>query len=52
MHDFVRLLKGEGGQEGLTYLEDSLESHIMAFAAEQARHEQRVVDVNEWRSRR
>jgi hypothetical protein len=33
-------------------LEDSLESHIMAFAAEQARHEQRVVDVNEWRSRR
>jgi predicted dehydrogenase len=52
MHDFVHLLKGEGGQEGLTYLEDSLESHIMAFAAEQARREQRVVDVNEWRSRR
>lgn len=49
MRDFVRLLRGEELQDGLTFLEDSIESHMMAFAAEQARHEQRVVDLREWR---
>lgn len=50
MRDFVRLLRGEELQDDLTYLEDSVESHIMAFAAEQARHEQRIIDVNTWRT--
>ena len=49
MHDFIRMLQGKDAKDGLTYIEDSLESHIMAFAAEQARHEQRIVEMEEWR---
>jgi hypothetical protein len=43
------MLQGKDAKDGLTYIEDSLESHIMAFAAEQARHEQRIVEMEEWR---
>ncbi len=50
MRDFVRLLRGEELQDDLTYLEDSLESHIMAFAAEESRQKQQVVDVQKWRA--
>ena len=35
MHDFV--LQVRGGGEGRTSAKQSLESHLMAFAAEQAR---------------
>ncbi|NLL47091.1 MAG: Gfo/Idh/MocA family oxidoreductase [Firmicutes bacterium] len=49
MQDFVRMLQGQETCDGLTYLEDSLESHIMAYAAEQARGERRIIDVDEWR---
>lgn len=52
MRDFVRLLRGEELHDDLTYLEDSIESHIMAFAAEQSRYEQRVVDLDDWRAAR
>lgn len=50
MQDFARLLRGEELSDGLTYLEDSLESHMMAFAAEKSRQEKRVVDLGEWRA--
>ncbi|NLM41004.1 MAG: Gfo/Idh/MocA family oxidoreductase [Firmicutes bacterium] len=49
MRDFVRLLRGEELEDALTYLEDSLESHIMAFAAEQSRQEQRMIDLDAWK---
>jgi ribosomal protein L22 len=50
MRDFVRLLRGEELQDDLTYLEDSLESHIVAFAAEESRQKQQVVDIQKWRA--
>lgn len=49
MQDFVRMLQGQETHADLTYLEDSLESHIMAWAAEESRHEQKLVEVNTWR---
>lgn len=51
MHDFVGMLQGKRTYEEMTYLEDSLESHIMAYAAEQARAEKRVVDLESWRGK-
>ena len=47
MRAFVRLLRGEGEQRN-TVLE-ALESHLMAFAAEEARLEGRVVELQPYR---
>lgn len=44
MRDFVRVVRGEA--PGLTGAEVSLHSHLMAFAAEQARVERKVVSMN------
>jgi predicted dehydrogenase len=46
IHDFVQVLKG-GGQK-LTAVENSLESHMMAFAAEESRKNGKVVDIKEY----
>jgi predicted dehydrogenase len=45
MHDFVQALQ-TGKRHVLTSAADSLVSHLLAFAAEEARVSQRVVDMN------
>ena len=50
MNQFVSLLKGEEIDEWDSSLEESLESHLMAFAAEEAREKDIVIDLNSWRS--
>jgi predicted dehydrogenase len=45
MHDFVQALRS-GERHVLTSAERSLESHLLAFAAEEARATRRVVDVS------
>ena len=49
MHDFVRVLRGE--RDALTSARESLESHLMAFAAEEARQNGTVVQMADFRRR-
>jgi len=49
MADFLAVLRGE--KEPLTTARESLESHLMAFAAEEARHSRSVVDMAEFRAK-
>jgi len=49
MHQFVQAMQGE--HFPLTSARDSLESHLMAFAADQARRERTVIDMNVFRNR-
>jgi hypothetical protein len=52
MATFVRALRpGGNGVDGLSTSRESLESHLMAFAAEEARVEGRVVSMDEFRKR-
>lgn len=48
VEDFVQLIK-QGRPEGLTSGRQSLESHLMAFAADQARLARQVVDMTKYR---
>jgi predicted dehydrogenase len=48
MKDFVRILQKDGNAEGLTSAAKSLQSHFMAFGAERAREEKRVVRLKEF----
>ncbi|MNR06245.1 hypothetical protein D3C85_1223100 [compost metagenome] len=45
MKDFVRLVQNEGRQKGLTSSDVSVQSHVMAFAAEKSKLENRVIDM-------
>lgn len=49
MRQFVRVLRGE--KPPLTSARDSLESHLMAFAADSSRLNNRVVDLEAFRKR-
>lgn len=52
MAAFIGALRAEpGGAGGLTTSRESLESHLMAFAAEEARVEGGVVSMDEFRQR-
>jgi len=52
MRDFISLLKAEeNNSETLSTLKDSVESHLMAFAAEKSRLENRSVDLKEMREK-
>ncbi len=48
MHDFVRAVHNP--ELALTTARESLESHLMAFAAEQSRHEGSVIDMHDFRA--
>ncbi len=54
MHDFVRILRDSKDQdsgepaEGLTSAGISVQSHMMAFAAEKSRLDKRVIDLKEF----
>ena len=43
--DFVRVLRGEEASISTTTLEDSINGHLIGFAADQSRVEQRVVAI-------
>jgi hypothetical protein len=47
MADFVNTMKG--GKLPLTRARESLESHLMAFAAEDSRHTQKQVNMSDFR---
>lgn len=47
MHDFVRLVAEDCAKKGRTAADISVQSHLMAFAAEKSRLEGRVVDIGE-----
>lgn len=49
MADWIKVLRGEA--DALTSARESLESHLMAFAAEEARLNGTVVDMAEFRVR-
>lgn len=49
MRNFVRAVRGEA--EALTTARESLESHLMAFAADEARLNGTIVDMDEFRQR-
>jgi hypothetical protein len=49
MADFLAVLRGE--KEPLTTAREALESHLLAFAAEESRHGRSVVDMDEFRAR-
>lgn len=49
MNDFVRVLRGEA--EALTSARVSLESHLLAFAAEEARLNHSVINMDDYRRR-
>lgn len=46
---FVRLLRGELQPDSSTSAQGALESHVMAFAAEEARLSGQVIDLEGWR---
>lgn len=48
MHDFVRLVRDDGATQGLTSANISAQSHLMAWAAEKSRLENRVYNINEY----
>ncbi|WP_218915748.1 hypothetical protein [Halanaerobium praevalens] len=49
MKDFISLLKGERSGNSLSTLADSVESHLMAFAAEHSRKENAKIDLDKFR---
>lgn len=53
MEHFLQFLKGEekNNYSTTTTIEESLESHLMSFAAEKARKNRKIVDLNEFRVR-
>jgi predicted dehydrogenase len=48
---FVRAMRGDDGAAALTSARVSLESHLLAFAAEESRHGNTVIEMAEFRSR-
>jgi len=48
MRDFIRLVRTDDRAEGLTSAATSVQSHLMAFAAEQSRLERKVINMDEF----
>jgi predicted dehydrogenase len=48
MRDFIRLVQKDGAEKGLTAAEKSVHSHILAFSAEKARLENKVVAIDKY----
>lgn len=48
IRDFLRLVRSEGRETGLTAAATSVQSHLMAFAAEEARLKSSVVEMDEY----
>lgn len=50
MEEFVKVLKGEK-EETLSNIEESIESHLMAFASEEARLNNKIINMDEMREK-
>ncbi|MFD0673047.1 Gfo/Idh/MocA family protein [Cohnella sp. GCM10027633] len=50
MRDFVQLVRGDGPGESLSSASVSVQSHVMAFAAEQARLENKTILIEDFMS--
>ncbi|RED61901.1 Gfo/Idh/MocA family protein [Cohnella phaseoli] len=48
MRDFLRLVQADGGQQGLTSADRSVQSHMIAFAAEQSRVAGKTLELAEF----
>lgn len=48
MHDFVKQVREKGVVEGLTSAGRSVQSHLMAFAAEKSRVEKKIITMKEF----
>jgi predicted dehydrogenase len=48
MHSFVRLIQNQNEAESLTSADVSIQSHIMAFAAEESRVIKKVIEIDEY----
>lgn len=48
MKDFVKLVREGSSDQGLTTASTSVQSHLMAFAAEKSREEHRVIELKEF----
>lgn len=51
MHDVVRSFAGEGDSISITRLDDSINGHLIVYAAEEARKQERVVYLDEVRGK-
>lgn len=51
MDAFVEMVSGSQNVSSLTTPEDSIESHMMAFAAEESRNTSKIIDMDEFRQR-
>lgn len=51
VREFVQLVKEDGKKQGVASAEASLQGHLMAFAAEEARLTNKIVEINEFRKR-
>jgi len=49
--EFLRTLQNNDSKQPLTNARESLESHLMAFAAEQSRLNHKIVDMSEYRNK-
>ncbi len=48
MRDFIKLVQSDGKISGLTSADVSVQSHLMAFAAEKSRLEKKVIDMKQY----
>ncbi len=48
MQHFIQMVQNDGKQPGLTSVAQSVQSHLMAFAAEKARLEKKVINLQEF----
>ncbi|GHO78763.1 oxidoreductase [Ktedonobacter sp. SOSP1-85] len=48
IRDFLRLVRSEGRETGLTAAATSVQSHLLAFAAEEARLKHSVIEMDEY----
>jgi hypothetical protein len=49
MRDFVQVIKGN--KQPTTNARESIESHFMAFAAEESRHNRKVINLDDYREK-
>ncbi len=49
MHDAVRFFAGEGASVSITSIDDSVNGHLIAYAAESSRREEKIVRIEEFK---
>ncbi len=49
MHDAIRFFAGEGASISITSIDDSVNGHLIAYAAEESRREEKIVRIAEFK---